>query len=146
MMTIERDEVLDLLVNALEQVAFVFVDPCELEDCWGDELSSTTMIDFEGDGNSIRVYLCADEAFLRELAAGMLGIEEQEVATGVEGHQALDELANILGGELILALGGSDQPFQLGLPTRADATPNPADGRVCLSVESEQGHLGVLLS
>lgn len=110
-----------LVLDALERTAFVLAEPAA-DGAAGAATAPwyVSRVDFAGPQCG-RVVLAASDGFARELAAGLLGIEPEEVDPGQQGRQAIDELANILGGSVVLALGGDEQPFRLGLPAPADA-------------------------
>jgi CheY-specific phosphatase CheX len=67
------------------------------------------------------VNLMAPDGLCRQLAANVLGGELDEV-TGEQAEDALKELANVVCGELIERLFGTDSVFHLTVPTllRAD--------------------------
>ena len=72
--------------------------------------------------------LSATDGFLVELASSILGVEATEVDSDKEGKDALDELANIVGGSVILELGGEDQYIKYGLPSALDESDLPEVG------------------
>ena len=53
----------------------------------------------------------------------ILAIRERLADAEVDGVQALTELANIVGGELILAMGAATERFDLGLPEEMEGPP-----------------------
>jgi CheY-specific phosphatase CheX len=69
----------------------------------------------------------------------MLGLEPDEVEADIEtlGTQAVCELANVIGGELIVMLGGKDVEFTLGLPESCDASAVPKNDSHGCFLESE---------
>ena len=102
-----------LVIDALERTAFVLADPSPAPDAL-PEANTFAQIDFHGPDNG-RVELHASRAFARNLAASILGTNAAEI-TDLQCEEALRELANIVGGSVITALGGSDCRFSLGLP------------------------------
>ena len=86
------------------------------------------------------VELLASRSFARNLAASILGADASDVSD-LQSEEALRELANIVGGSVITALGGSDCRFSLGLPQlgRAEAA---GDDTACI-LDAEGARLEV---
>ena len=103
-----------LVVDALERTAFVLADPCE-DPATLPAADTFALIDFTGPDCG-GVDLRASRAFARNLAASLLGAEPSEIQDS-QAEEALRELANIVAGSVITALGGDDCRFSLGLPT-----------------------------
>lgn len=61
---------------------------------------------------------------VREVASGMMGMDSEEIDVDDHGRATVGELANILGGELVMLLTNGDEPMALGLPR--DATDEEA--------------------
>lgn len=118
----------ELVVEALERTAFVLVDVVD-----GDrvkELSPPkrhTRVEFSGAACGA-IVLSATDGFLIELASSILGVEASEVDSEQEGKDALSELANIVGGSVILELGGEDRYIKYGLPNEIDESDLPEVG------------------
>ncbi len=117
-----------LVVDALERTAFVLADPCD-EPEQLPPADTFAQIDFSGPTKG-SVELLASREFAKNLAASILGTDASQV-TDLQSEEALRELANIVGGSVITALGGSDCRFSLGLPRlgRAQAT---GDDTMCV--------------
>jgi CheY-specific phosphatase CheX len=108
-----------LVIDALERTAFVLADPCPAPDAL-PTADTFAQIDFHGPDSGC-VELHASRAFARNLAASILGANAAEI-TDLQCEEALRELANIVGGSVITALGGSDCRFSLGLPRLGRST------------------------
>ena len=135
----------EVIVRALERTAFVLADTVYAEDVSDDfQPQWYSRIGFTGIAEGT-ILLSANEEFVRELAASMLGVEPDEVELASQGRDALNELANIIGGSIIIELGGRDHEYQYGLPSAIDASELPARsaGAVDGWVESEDGVLCV---
>ncbi len=135
MNTIDSNQLRMLLSESLERTAFVIVDPVE-----EDEISGLAPVDFHASigyagPSSGHVYLSASTGFLTELASSILGCEPDEVRLESEGMDALTELANIVGGCVIVAIGGEQTPYALELPHTIASLPDTAGGVSC-TVES----------
>lgn len=111
----------DATISALERTAMVLAEPGS-PDQPSEPVTRFAQIRYSGPSQGA-LTLGANEGFLREVAASLLGVETSEVDVDVQGMDALRELANILGGSVILAMSGETCRFSLGLP---ESTP-PAD-------------------
>ena len=136
MSRIDSNSLRMLVTQALERTAFVIVDPCDEQDA--GRLAPAThfaRIDYAGP-ESGSVYLQASPGFLTELASSILGAEPDEIRLDVEGLDALRELANIVGGSAVVALGGESLPYALRLPETLDGPPTDLADAVTCTVES----------
>jgi len=116
MCDLTSDDLVRLTCIALERTAFLMAEPSENRH--GDPLppaSCFARIDYHGPQNG-EVVLAASDGFVRNLAAGLLGADPATVDAETCGIDALRELANIVAGSLICALGGERMPFAVGLP------------------------------
>ena len=142
----ERPDALDatrlaaLAIDALERTAMVIADlVAEDEDPSLPPLEEAAFVEYDGPSRG-RVWIAASDGFGTSVAASLLGIDPDEVP-GDQAGAMLDELANILGGSIILELGGDDCPFRLGLPQRRATADRPSDHdatRVVLDAEGER--------
>lgn len=118
---IRSDEFLGTAANALERMAFVITEPSAASA--GEVLAEAgfaARVEIRGDDRSGWLVVVATAGFVREVAAGMLGLEADEVDVDDHGDATVAELANVLGGEMIMLAGGGDAPFRLGLPAPVD--------------------------
>ncbi len=122
-----------LVVDALERTAFVLADPCE-DPAALPAADTFAMIDFSGPEHG-GVDLRASRAFAQNLAASLLGVDADAISTS-QAEEALRELANIVAGSVITALGGDDCRFSLGLPTLGQ---RPSDGDATHCVLDAEG-------
>ena len=98
MTTVDAERLGGLVVDALERIAFLIVEPCDEADLPGPfEATRRARIAITGVGEGA-VWLDADDGFVCELAAGLLGCDSDEVDAATTGRDALSELANIVGG------------------------------------------------
>jgi CheY-specific phosphatase CheX len=109
-------------------------------------LSHIARIAFRGPTRGV-LHLAASEGFVRELAAGLLGVEPADVDVKTHGDDALREMANIVAGSVILALSGAECEYSLGLPELVANAPAPSAACGCseCTVATECGHLRVSL-
>ncbi len=136
MTPVDQDTLRTIITDALERTAFVIADPCDDGD--EDALPTPTRharIRYTGpEAGGLEV--SATDGFLVELASSLLGVEPDEVRADAEGLDALRELANILGGSALLAIGSETKPYSLGLPEIIDA-PSALPPAVACVLESE---------
>ena len=124
-----------LVVDALERTAFVLADPCEEPESL-PPADTFAIIDFRGPACG-GVDLRASRAFARNLAASLLGVEPSEIQDS-QSDEALRELANIVAGSVITALGGDNCCYSLGLPSQG-SRPSSDDSTSCtLDAEGER--------
>ena len=112
----------DVAAQTLEKLALMFLIPQEEADA--DEIVSgkTARVNFRGPfSGCVTVTVCP--RLLPQLAANMLGLDEDSRASGDQQKDALKELANVLCGNLLPALAGSEPVFHVGAPTVEDAIP-----------------------
>ena len=119
---IDHDALTGVVVEALERMAFVLADE-HLGDDQSEGLAERVEIRLsrQEDGAEGRIRLAANEMFALELGSSLIGDEPDEVDLATIGRPALLELANVIGGEVVRLLGGTDVPFKLGLPAAIDA-------------------------
>jgi Chemotaxis phosphatase CheX len=125
------DRLAELAVQALERTAFMIADATPVDKAALARAKRTATIRYKGPGNGT-VTLRTTDDFLQSLAANLLGIEPDEVDMTTCGDDAVKELANIMGGSVILELGGRDCSYSLGLPAIVPASATlPALERTC---------------
>ena len=125
MTDITSDKLAELVVEALERTAFLISDPIDGDEA--DSYEETTWfstITYHG-GATGEIYLAATEGFVLELASSLLGVDSDEVDLRTQGRDAINELANIVGGSVTLELGNETRQFSLGLPAAAQAEDIP---------------------
>jgi CheY-specific phosphatase CheX len=115
MITIDAQTLSYATITALERTAMVFAEPAGNGHEQLEPVTRFARIGFTGPGSGTLV-LGATERFLRCLAAGLLGVEPEEVSVEDHGLDALKEMANIVGGSVVLAMSGDTGEYSLGLP------------------------------
>jgi CheY-specific phosphatase CheX len=148
MKTIDGTTLASMTINMLERTAMVLAEPA-ME---GEEQPPATRfakIEYHGPSAGTLI-LAATDGFLSELAAGLLGVEAAEVDLARHGGDALKEVANIVGGSMILALSGDVCEYSLGLPELLKSegalpaeSPGSAAARAECTVIAEGGPLRV---
>lgn len=139
---IEPDRLTEMVTDALERTCFMVSDPSDEAAAAerGYTLDRCARIAYNGPSAGC-ILAVASKGFIEELASSLLGCEPDEINLEVEGRDAIKELANILGGSVILELGGDDCEYRLGLPEEAEPIPFTT-GAQCY-VESTCGALRV---
>lgn len=133
---IDTTRLSELVGEALERTAFFFAEPSSHE-AHRDVLHRYAVIRYEGE-ESGEVHLAASDAFLLELASSLLGEDASSLDASREGAEALAELANIIGGSIVVELGGERRRIALGLPEISLACPFPGESITCtLNSEGE---------
>lgn len=145
MTDLSADFLAEATVSALERTAMVLAEPADDTD---DHEPATTYARIAYSGPSAgTLTLGATDGFLRELASSLLGVEPEEIEVAEQGLDALKEMANILGGSVIVAMSGESCDFSLGLPGIVAATDvseqgNAASQAAC-TVTTDDGVLRV---
>lgn len=114
MNTITSTSLAEMTIRMLERTAMVLAEP--VPD--GEEHARPTRaarITYRGPSEGV-LFLCATDLFLSELAASLLGVDTSEINVETHGSDALREMANIVGGSVILAMSGEVCEYSLGLP------------------------------
>lgn len=127
MNTIDTDRLTQIISDALERTAFVIADPIDKGESESLPVPSRfSILKYSGPENG-QVFLAASDGFVQELASSLLGVEPDEIDPATMGQEALNELANIVGGSVVLDLGGDDRPIKLHLPELAHGSGLPAN-------------------
>jgi two-component system, chemotaxis family, chemotaxis protein CheY len=111
---LECEQLDALIANALERTAFVLTD--HADSTLPSNYNQHAHITYVSDEEEADIFLSASEGFLREFAASMLGMDEDDPEVAHELVAGLTELANILAGEIVVCLGGEEKRFVLGIP------------------------------
>jgi CheY-specific phosphatase CheX len=104
-------------------------EPCEAAAPAMNDSCIATRIGFSGAAVG-ECRLQASEGFVRELTAGFLSVEPDEVDVAVQGQDAMNELSNIVAGLVIRELGNATNRIFLGLPTVAQSHPSADDSPI----------------
>ncbi len=126
MTDLSADYLIEATVTALERTAMVLAEPATDAD---DHEPATAYARILYNGpTSGTLTLAATDGFLRELASSLLGVEPEEIEVAEQGLDALKEMANILGGSVIVAMSGDTCDFSLGLPSIVSTSDAPMPG------------------
>jgi len=137
------DTVMDVLrattPKILEQVAFVFAEPTDSPEPFGEDVRAAS-IDFMGPLTG-SLHLTTSSLCAAGLAANLLGVEPDDPAAVAYGADALGETLNILCGAVLLELFGAVDSNHFGLP-RVSAAPSPDTSLLVETVSfmTDDGH------
>lgn len=149
MTTLDQTALTSDIINILERMAFVLCEDAEEPRFDPSDYREHVCIEMGSANDKVLVHLSGDSGFLSELASSMLGLIPEEVRPSEQGRQALLELGNVVGGDVVHLLGGETVEFDLGLPKSIEEKPlKKAEEKLgepislcCL--ESEDGYLRV---
>lgn len=139
MTTVTASQLGEMAINVLERTAMVLAEPVEQAE---QQPTMFARIEFGG-ANAGSLTLGASEGFVREVAAGFLGVEPGEVDLVAQGVDALKELTNMVGGSVLVALAGTRGDYSLGLPAMGHSA--CSDPRTACSIGTEMGVLTLAL-
>ncbi len=111
----------EVTIDTLEKLAFLFASPAEAPPEVEESRLTTVRVEFAGAfAGGVEVSLSGP--VLAELAANMLGAMDGEPLAPDAQLDALKELANVVCGNMLPALGGEEAEFSIRAPH-----PVPAD-------------------
>jgi CheY-specific phosphatase CheX len=103
-----------VIASVLEEAAFIFAE--RSDESWGAEDTIVcASLKFSGEKNGT-LYIAATSEFTGILAANLLGLEMGEEDTSIYGDDAIKELTNIVGGELLSMWLGAQSHYEMGVP------------------------------
>lgn len=106
----------EVTIDTLEKLAFMFASPVEAALEVEESLLTTVRVEFTG-AFAGGMEMSLSGPVLSELAANMLGAVEGEALTpGEQLDNALKELANVICGNLLPAIGGDKAEFNIHAP------------------------------
>ena len=110
-------DVKQVCCEVLEQLAFMFGEDAE-EDSTLDAPAGgcvLTAMGFSGPAKG-RFALAVPEDLCPEIAANVLGVDEDDELVAQNAHDALKELLNVMCGRLLTSLAGDEPVFELTVP------------------------------
>jgi chemotaxis protein CheY-P-specific phosphatase CheC len=105
----------DETIETLEKLAFIFAESEDDLDQFSDAERITVSADFTGPWPGTLVMEFGVEG-LAELSANMLGLDEDETISEEEQRDALKEALNIICGNVLPAIAGSEAVFNISSP------------------------------
>lgn len=114
MAELNADMLEEVTGRILEDAAFVFAE--RVEDDWGEtERIIRAEVVFHGAKNG-KLHISTTHEFAEMLAANLLGLDMGDESAGEYSEDAVKELTNIVGGELLAAWLGADSHYEMGVP------------------------------
>lgn len=101
--------------DILEKLAFIFSFPEEERESIDYDSAVAARVSFRGPFTGTLVMVVSDQ-ILPELAGNMLGLDDGEVSTLDQQHDALKELINVICGNLLPAVAGKQSIFNVDAP------------------------------
>jgi hypothetical protein len=126
MKRIDLTSIARLAATALERTVFVFAEPSEVPPSgrlWGATIS------FSGEAEG-HVAIIASDGFIRQVAAGFASIAPAKIDLSVYGQDAMNELANVVGGMIVAELSGATRRIRIGLPKPFDPSKAAEPGEI----------------
>lgn len=117
-----RETLCDVFIEVVEKLAFMFGDPCEKDDLPDPESECIkATISFEGTSSGI-IELLVPSGMCAEMAANILGMDEDDETAVSKGTDSLKELLNVTCGNFLTAIAGETPVFNVSAPqaTRLD--------------------------
>ena len=111
-----RERIGEIIVGIIEKQAFLLGEPVgrgELADDIGDGFKAAVNFSGHASGN---LRLQASRATCQELAANVLGVDEEDIDDAA-ARDAIGEMLNVLCGNILTELAGADPIFDLSPPT-----------------------------
>lgn len=116
MKTDHSELLLEIAGETLEQLAFIFSFPDEMDpDAIWEEAATGCRVAFTGPMHG-EVLLVISSAAMPELAANMLGLDEDETPPEDQQQDALREALNVICGNLLPRIGGVEAVFDIQAP------------------------------
>lgn len=152
MTTVSTRDLHGLVTNALERMAFVFTEQSVLS--LTEVLSQSVAhaaVELSGDTRFL-VTVSATPGMVQEVASGMMGCDPVDVDAGEHGRAVVSEMANVLGGELIVQMQEDGSTLHIGLPRELSGAEarrhceHAAAGGVACVVDCDDGSLVVTFS
>lgn len=114
MADLNQDMLEEVTGRILEDAAFVFAE--RVADEW-DAASSIirATVDFTGEAEG-SLYISTTSEFAEMLAANLLGLDMGDEGAEAFSEDAVKELTNIVGGELLAFWLGEDAHYEMGVP------------------------------
>ncbi|MBD3420471.1 MAG: hypothetical protein GF398_10170 [Chitinivibrionales bacterium] len=116
-----KDTARQVISSVLENAAFIFADPMEAGsepqlDSWQ---ADGVALEFKGSAGGA-MHMWAGSGFSRYAAANMLGVEEDDENASRKGLDALKEILNMIVGNLLTEVYGSEPVYDLSIPRTLD--------------------------
>jgi len=116
---ISNEILFDVTKQVFEEAAFVFLEMNDEIEDWEEDMVQVIM-SFQSPESEGRMVLSASNEFTIELAANMLGMDEDDETVLDKGKAAIGEILNMICGVMMERLYGDEVICKLGLPETQD--------------------------
>jgi len=112
----QSNVLMEVAGETLEQLAFIFSFPDDMDSdaIWAENVTGCR-VTFSGQNQGGLLMLISSDA-LPELAANMLGLEEDEAPPLDQQHDAVREALNVICGNILPRIGGVEAVFDIQKP------------------------------
>ena len=115
------DLLMEIAAQTLEQLAFIFSFPDDTDpDAIWEEATTGCRVEFSGPSQG-ELLLLISNAAMPELTSNMLGMDEDEVPPEDQQRDALREALNVVCGNLLPRIGGTEAVYDIQSPEILDA-------------------------
>lgn len=115
------DLLMEVASQTLEQLAFIFSFPDDMDtDAIWDEAATGCHVTYNGPSQG-DLLLIISNAAMPELASNMLGMDEEEAPPVDQQKDALKEALNVICGNLLPKIGGTEAVFDIQAPEILEA-------------------------
>jgi chemotaxis protein CheY-P-specific phosphatase CheC len=129
-----QEKIGSIFLDTVETLTFMFGDPVDKDDVPHMDVEwSQTRIDFKG-AKSGYLALTVPSAVCTEIAANIMGLDEEEITDSSVSFDALKELLNVVSGHIVPSLQGEDNDFVLSIPSL-----ETIDGNACFDLKNDPG-------
>ena len=130
-----KNELNKILCNVAEQIfeslAFLLLMPEKDDPIPDDTPNVTASITFDGPFEGT-LFLCVSEEMLPAIAVNMLGLMDDETSSVPQQHDAFKELLNVVCGNLLPRIVGTDAVFDVRAADILPCEQIPSQYRQCL--------------
>jgi CheY-specific phosphatase CheX len=146
-----HDQLSQIASKTLEDLAFLFATPLEWKE--PDDSSDDTWIGakFQGHCEGQLIFICPTDPG-REITINMLGLDDDDDVVETQIQDALKEVVNIICGNILPAMAGTDAVFNISAPEILNpgsgeylARPEAMVAKAHLDLEGESGYALVFL-
>lgn len=111
-----RERIGEIIVGIIEKQAFLLGEPAGRDELAGElDGGFKAAVNFSGHASG-NLRLLASQATCQELAANVLGVDEEDIDDAA-ARDAIGEMLNVLCGNILTELAGEDPIFDLTPPT-----------------------------
>jgi chemotaxis protein CheY-P-specific phosphatase CheC len=115
---------LTIFSEVLADLAFMFTDDVDPEPTPGEQWLEVS-ISYDGEATGTLYFRCP-RSFSQTLAANLLGTDPNDDEADSQAEDAAKEFMNIVCGQLVTAIHGTEHVFNLAIPQLREMTETPS--------------------